>query len=369
MGLLLAKVLKEINRDYVIILGGAQITAHVEKFRAASKKLHFIDAMMVHEGEVGLREFLSARKVSEPLNKVSNLYFREGDTFEASENVNFEMPLTEYTIPDFTGFNISDYGQLLPIRTLRGCYYNKCTFCTYPVTGGKFAYTSTKFVVDNIEALQKKYGISSFEFIDSSMPAKYLKQISEMIIERNLKVSYICRANVQKQFTDSELLTVLRKGGCAGLYLGVESGTERIVELMGKMQSRQHDNAFVVDVVKSLRDHGIKPSIYNMFGFPTETLEEMKGSLEFLMMLNERFGCNIRYANQFNLEENTPVSLNPEKFGITKIYGETNASQGYGRKYELASGASQEETAAFCRRAQIFLRHPYLYRAYQLIAS
>jgi hypothetical protein len=99
----------------------------------------------------------------------------------------------------------------------------------------------------------------------------------------------------------------------------------------------------------------------NMFGFPTETLEEMQQSLEFIMMLNRKYGTDVRFANQFNLEEDTPLFKNPEAFGVTKITNATRGSQGHGYHYEVANGATPSEVAAFCKTAQVFLKHPSLY--------
>jgi hypothetical protein len=360
LGLKLAKVLKQRNKDLNILIGGAQITAHISKIKDAPQLLDHVDAMMVKEAEVGLREYLSALRSGEPLNDIANLYYKDGDRFKASSRAEFLIPLSEYRVPDFRGFRIRDYGRLLPIRTLRGCYYNQCTFCTYPITGGKFAYTSSEFVVDNMIQLEKKYGVANFELIDSSMPAKYLKDIAELILERGLNVSWSCRANVQVEFLDSELLVLIRKAGLTGLYLGVESGNERIVKAMKKMQAR-NDNKTTEAIVKALYDHGITPYIYNMFGFPTETMEEMQGSLEFIMMLNRNYGTDVRFANQFNLEEDTPLFKNPKAFGVTKITSATRGSQGHGYHYEVASGATASEVAAFCKIAKVFLRHPSLY--------
>ena len=184
----------------------------------------------------------------------------------------------------------------------------KCTFCNFPLTGGKYAFTNAGFVVDNIVALQEKYNVSLFEFIDSSMPAKYLRQISEIILERNIKVRWYCRANVQKEFKDPELVQLLARAGCTAIYLGVESGSDRIVDLMAKMQMGKEA---AIEVIEALYNNGVQPHVYNMFGFPTETKEEMEESVEFSMMLNRRFNVGVKNANQFNLVTDSPMFHDP----------------------------------------------------------
>ena len=286
MSLLLAKIVRKINKDCYVVLGGPQITAQIAEISKAGQVADYVDGLMVHEADFGLRKLLEALRNNKDLEKIPNLYYKDGAAFTASQQAEYSMPVSEYTIPDFSGFELEDYGNGLPIRTLRGCYYNKCTFCTYPVTGGQYAFSSAKFVVDNMAALQEKYQVSNFELIDSSLPAKYLRQISEEIIERNLKLTWYTRANVQREFKDPELVKLLAQAGLTELYLGVESGSDRIVNLMQKMQPGKAESLEVLD---NLYANGVQPRAYSMFGFPSETKEEMEESVEFFMELNKRY--------------------------------------------------------------------------------
>jgi hypothetical protein len=364
LGLILAKLAKKINPNCYVVLGGPQITAQIEQFTAPGPLVKYVDGVMVHETEVGLRELIEARRDNAALNKVSNLYFKDGESFTASERVDYQLPVAEYAIPDFSGFNLSDYGYGLPIRSLRGCYYNKCTFCTYPVTGGQYAFTSADFVVNNMIALQEKYQVSTFEIIDSSLPAKYLRQISQAIIDRGLNVKWYTRANVQKDFKDAELVQLMAKAGCIALYLGVESGSDRIVNMMKKMQPGKDAS---LEIIESLYNNGVQPAVYSMFGYPTETKEEMEESVEFFMMLNRRFRIGVKNANQFNLVTDSPMFYDPEPYGIINIRGSVNAAQGYGFEYDVTRGMTPPEAAKLCRKAGIFFRHPFLAKAHKKV--
>jgi radical SAM superfamily enzyme YgiQ (UPF0313 family) len=364
LGLILAKLAKKINPNCYVVLGGPQITAQIEQFTAPGPLVKYVDGVMVHETEVGLRELIEARRDGAALDEVSNLYFKDGDSFAASNRVNYQLPVSEYAIPDFSGFNLSDYGYGLPIRSLRGCYYNKCTFCTYPVTGGQYAFTSADFVINNMVELQQKYQVSTFEIIDSSLPAKYLRQISQAIIDRGLNVKWYTRANVQKDFKDAELVQLMAKAGCIALYLGVESGSDRIVNMMKKMQPGK---ATSLEIIESLYNNGVQPAVYSMFGYPTETKEEMEESVEFFMMLNKRFRIGVKNANQFNLVTDSPMFHDPEPYGIINIRGSVNAAQGYGFEYDVTRGMTPSEATKLCRKAGMFFRHPFLAKAHKKV--
>ena len=73
---------------------------------------------------MGLCDLIDARRQNAALDEIPNLYHNDGTSFKASKKVNYEMPVSEYAVPDFTGLNLADYGYGLPIRTLRGCYFN-----------------------------------------------------------------------------------------------------------------------------------------------------------------------------------------------------------------------------------------------------
>ncbi len=360
--LLAAKTIKRINKDTFVVLGGSQITTYINKFAGNPGLVKFVDAFIVHEGEEGLCGLLDAVKNNKPFKDIPNLYHKYENAFKASNNVDYVMPLDKYKTPDFDGFDLTDYPEgMLPIRTLRGCYWGKCTFCSYSFTGGKFrGFTDLEFVINSIKTLQEKYKVRRFEFIDDSLPAKFLKRIAEEIIKNNLNIQWCTRANVQEEFKDIEFVKLLKKSGCASLYFGVESGSDRIMKLMKKMQLGKTTVLKVMEVVSS---QNIQPVTYMMFGFPTETKVEAKESFDFFMKLKKDYKCAVSNASAFNLVPGTAVFENPGKYKITKVYTDTKkATQGYGFKYDVSEGLTREEVQKFCKKANFFLRYPFLYK-------
>lgn len=359
--LLTAKIIKQIDKDVFIVLGGSQITTYINKFindRGLSK---FVDAFIVHDGEEGLCELIDAVQNNKPFNFIPNLYYRDQNSFKASEKVDYVMPLDKYMTPDYDGYDLTDYPEdMLSIRTLRGCYWGKCTFCSYSYTGGKFrGFTDLEFVISSIKTLQEKYKVRRFEFIDDSLPAKFLKKIAEEIVRNNLDIQWCSRANVQEEFKDVEFVKLLKRSGCASLYFGVESGNDRIMKLMKKMQLGKESVQQVMDIVSS---QNIQAVTYMMFGFPTETKKEAEESLDFFIKLKRDYHCATSSASAFNLVPGTAVFDHPEAYKITKIHTDTKkASQGYGFDYDISEGLTRKEVRDFVRKANLFLKYPFLY--------
>lgn len=121
LALIAAKIAKKINPDCFVVMGGPRITSQVAEIRKPGPVTNFVDGLMIHEAETGLRQLIDALSKGSSLERLANLYYKDGDSYEESKNVEFQMPVSEYTIPDFSGFDLSDYGYGLPIRTLRGC--------------------------------------------------------------------------------------------------------------------------------------------------------------------------------------------------------------------------------------------------------
>ena len=358
--LIIAKMAKRINKDIFVVLGGSQITMHINNLIKQNSLLNCIDAFIVHEGEMGLCALIHALESNKELNRVPNLYYKYGDEYRSSEFVDFVMPVEKYITPDFSGFDLKGYSQaMLPLRTLRGCFWGKCRFCTYSYISGKFTLTSPEFVVNSIMVLKKRYNIKRFEFIDSSVPANFLKSIAESIIRNDLDIRWNCRANLQDTFKDIEFVKLLKKSGCESLALGLESGNNRIIRHMNKLQ---RDKDVVLEIIKALTSQNITSLLYVMLGFPTEAKSEAEETIDFVMRLLKEYKCALNGVGVFNLQENTYIFNNPGEFRIKKIYdGNYNACQGYGHKFEASEGMSRKEIYAMCRKARLFIKYPFLY--------
>ena len=356
--LIIAKLVKEMG-DVFVVLGGSQITAHIHRL-TNPLLLDYVDGFIVHEGEAGLCALLDG----EEFHSIPNFYCKDGDSYRPSDTVDFVMPIDCWEIPDFDGFDLMAYPQrALPIRTLRGCFWGKCRFCSYPHISGKFNLSSSGFVIENIKGLQQKYGMDSFEFIDSSLPARFLKHIAEGIIKNNLNIRWHCRVDCEDAFKDLGFAKLLKQSGCRSLSLGVESGNNRIIRYMNKLQK---DKETVIEVVSALKSAGITIVIYAMVGFPTETKEEINETLDLVMKLKDEYQVLLRNFSIFNLLEHTYVYDNPQEFKITKIYKRChNAAQGYGFHFECPDGANKREIHLLCKKANLFLKHPFLYKIYQ----
>jgi radical SAM superfamily enzyme YgiQ (UPF0313 family) len=147
-------------------------------------------------------------------------------------------------------------------------------------------------------------------FIDDMIPKKRLLELAEMI--KPLKVTWMCQLRPTKDL-DQETLEKLFASGLRVVLWGVESGSQRILDLMRKGTIVEDNEA----TLQRSHQLGIKNVLYIMFGFPTETENEFLETVNFLQRNKE--DVDLLSISTFGLQQGTPIFKNPEKFGVNKV--------------------------------------------------
>ena len=201
-------------------------------------------------------------------------------------------PLDEFPNPCWDGFPLEQYhgptrkGKYLTILTSRGCPH-ACVFCYHGTFGYNFNPRSPERVVNEIEDLIKKYSIKEISIIDDlfNYDRERAKRICELIIEHGIKISWSCPNGVRADYTDLELLQLMKKAGCYQLAFGVESGNQEIVNKVGKKLDLKH----VKQAVENCRKVGIETIGFFIIGLPYDTKETMQQTIDFAKKLNTTY--------------------------------------------------------------------------------
>lgn len=171
------------------------------------------------------------------------------------------------------------------IITSRGCVYS-CTYCSSSlIMGKKFRSRSPDNVVDEIEELINKYNIYNIGFMDDTfmLNKKRANNIANEIKARDLDVSFVASSRVD--MVDKNLLKNLKSSGLKTLYYGVESGSQRVLELMKKgITLKQAEEA-----VKSAKNAGLQVLTSFILGYPGETEEDMNKTIDFSIKLDSDY--------------------------------------------------------------------------------
>ncbi|MBQ8475534.1 radical SAM protein [bacterium] len=313
-GLTLSKMLKERTNAHINIGGNffGRIADELKKHKEFFE--FYTHSISVEEGEASIIETAKFINHEIEIEKVPNLiYLKEGEVKQ-----NEKMPpvkLNNVCNMDLSDYNLEKYYApkiVLPYQTSRGCYWGKCSFCDQDFGQNHSIKSSDKVIQEFIE-FRDKYKINNFEFIDESLSPAYLQELSDKIKENNLDVEFFMDARLETGFS-YELLQKAYSSGLRMVLWGLESGSEKIMKLINK--GIDLDKRF--EILENSAKSGVWNFAFIFFGFPAETKEDAKKTVDMLVQNKDIIHSYGRSV--FTMGRHAKLAEEPEKYGITKIY-------------------------------------------------
>jgi radical SAM superfamily enzyme YgiQ (UPF0313 family) len=293
-----------------VIWGGAHPTIKPEQILQKD----FVDFTVSGSGistSVRLADILQKNNISsEELKDIAGLGYKiDGEIKVNSCYKGFE-PVVYNDIPYFLIEDFSYYGQIgsrekiFPIYSAYGCPYN-CAFCISPTLYRNFKHRwiplPAEEIVAHMEYLNKNYGATEIYFYDddSFVNLEHIDSVIKEVRRRNLKIKMSFRgARVNEVLKmDKEYLNDLAEAGTHILHIGIESGSQRILDLFNKGINLED----IIEINKKLSQNKKIIAGYNwIIGTPTETLEDIKKTTELILKLtDENQRCIIFQPNKF----------------------------------------------------------------------
>lgn len=279
MGILIAKKIKELDRDSVVVFGGPHPTVLPEETINDGA-----DFVVVGEGEETFLNLIKTILVGGPLNVVDGIVFKENGVIKKTSNRPFIKNLDVLPFPDQTKFPIEKYFKLKGYREIsmiasRGCPMN-CSFCQptlRKIFGASVRYRSPKNIVDEIEYLVNNFNADMIVFSDDTFCSneQNVRDVCGLIIERKINVLWRCQTRVG---LSRETMEIMKKAGCFLLALGVESGSQKILNSIRKGITVDG----VIKTFKLCKEVGILTHAYFMVGHIGETQETIKETKELI---------------------------------------------------------------------------------------
>ncbi len=232
--------------------------------------------------------------------------------------------LDDLPFPDYSVIPIEQYPQhrlgfpVMPVVGSRGCV-SRCAFCVEWLTGGKkFRPRSPYNIASEIQSLNKKFGNCIIRFNDSLINADpdTLNELCDLMISQNQSNQWIANARLMAG-TTQQLLHKMHRAGCVYLSFGLESASPRILKRMNKGIHLKTAEKILKDTARC----GIHNHLFLIIGFPGETDDDLKMTLDFLNR-NQQWISSIS-PSKFSLLDNSVMMRNPGKFGIS-----TRSTQG-----------------------------------------
>jgi len=333
--LYLCRFLRERLPNAFLALGGPaihQVTVHADAPRRA-RLLEWVDAIGLYEGEATLEALfprLEAWRAAEGaaarfelLRDIPNLLVLEPGAEPGSGTPHlgprFTLDLREAELPDYSDLDLDAY--LAPSRTLlyaptRGCYWGKCSFCYYGLTDtatATYREIPPERAAADLASLSRKYGVKNVYISCDVLAPKYAVRLAEALIEKQSNVRWSSDLKIESYFT-AERCELLFKSGLRSAAFGIESGSDRILELMRKGVTR----ATLTEVNRRFHAAGIATEWMTFTDHPDETHAEALETVRWIE--DEAEHVDLFIVGRFGLEAGSHIAQEPSRYGIKSVY-------------------------------------------------
>lgn len=235
------------------------------------------------------------KKIIEQLKKIDGLIFKQENQIKENENKEVIENLDILPFPAWDLLKLENYWKLgyahaplttnkyLPLLTSRGCPY-QCTFCVVPDTNKqKWRARSAKNVVDEIEFFTNLYGVKEYhiEDLNPTINKERMKEISQEILKRNLKICWKIGSGTKVETLDEETIRWMAKAGCTYISISPESGSARIMNMMKKPFPYER----ALELIKEMHKNKIITQACFILGYPGEVKEDIKKTNKYIRQI------------------------------------------------------------------------------------
>lgn len=321
-----SKYIKENFPDKLIVFGGGYVNTELRSLKDP-EIFRYTDYITLDDGELPILNILRNMTRDEKMY-VRTFTHVNGKVTLLDNAAEKNLQHDELYPPSMQGIDPDEYismtEMLNPMHRLwsdgfwnklavaHGCYWKKCTFCDVTLDYIKrYSPARVETIVSWIEQLIEQTGRTSFHFTDEAAPPSLLKELSLEIIKRKLHITWWGNIRFEKSFT-SDLCRLMAASGCIAVSGGLEIADERLLKLINKGVTIEQ----TAGVCSNFQNSGIMVHAYLMYGFPTQTEQEIVNSLELVRQFMELDLFQSAFWHRFSLTAHSPVAKDPEKYNV-----------------------------------------------------
>lgn len=264
------------------VVGGPEPGAYLDEYLSAGA-----DVVVIGEGEVTLGELLPALRADSrsTLAQVNGIAFRNEDGSIHQTPARALIPdIDAQPWPDREAVDIERYMKVwrehhgkgsVSLITARGCPY-RCRWCSHGVFGHTHRRRKPVSVVDELEWLLQRYQPEMAWLADDVFTIHYgwIRQYAAEMKRRNLKIPFECISRADR--LNEQVIDILAELGCFRVWIGSESGSQRILDAMERGVTVEQVQA----AVRLAKSRGIKAGMFLMWGYEGEKLEDIEATVE-----------------------------------------------------------------------------------------
>lgn len=272
----ISQCIKEQQPGSVVVFGGPQ--ASVVDVQTLSA-FPFVDCVLRGEAEQTLPLLLDELAGQRSFSCVPGLTWRSAFGPVRNANAPVIQDLDALPLPAFHLTGELENAGVAPLEAGRGCPF-ACTFCsTNDFFRRKFRLKSPHRILADMCAIASRYGIRAFDLVHDmfTIDRRKVTAFCECMLKSGENFTWSCSARTD--CVDEELLALMARSGCRGMFFGVETGSQRMQREIEKDLDVQRAR----EVISIAEDLGIETTVSLITGFPEETWDDLRGSMEMYM--------------------------------------------------------------------------------------
>lgn len=280
------KLCKEVGSR--VVLGGPEPPYYAENFLDAGA-----DVIILGEGEATLAELIPAlaQRGSNDLHGIPGIIFRDADCKTVRNPLRpLIKSLDTLPFPDREAIDLGKYMDTwrahhgissVSLITARGCPYT-CKWCSHSVYGNTHRRRSPENVIAELEYILERYNPDQIWYADDvlTIHRSWFLKFEAMVTKRGFARPFECISRADR--LDPEVIAALARMGCYRLWIGSESGSQRILDAM----NRRTQVGDVQEKVKMLRQAGIETGMFIMLGYEGEDISDLEATVDHLKKSN-----------------------------------------------------------------------------------
>ncbi len=268
-----------------IILGGPDITFNLENYLNAGAQY-----LIIGEGEETMTELYVAITKKQPITDVAGIaYLESGAVKKTAPRIKIK-DLSNLPLPNREGIPMERYLQTwkqnhgqssMTVSTQRGCPYT-CKWCSTAVYGQSYRRRPADLVAAELKMLKASYNPDTVWFVDDvfTVSHKWLTAFHEEVIKQDAIIPFECITRAER--LNDEILRLLKEAGCYRIWIGAESGSQKIIDAM----DRRVKVEVVQDAINKANDLDIETGTFIMLGYPGEDENDIDQTIDHLIKSN-----------------------------------------------------------------------------------
>lgn len=281
-----------------VILGGPEV-----RYNASDLLENGADFVVIGEGEEASLELITKimQNSDHDFKLISGIGFKDeqGNIIFNPER-SLISDINTLPFPNRNGIDLTKYqdawkkhhGQnAISVSTMRGCPYT-CKWCSRAVYGLTYRRRSPDKVIEELRMIKEDYDPDTIWFVDDvfTISHKWLSAFMEELKKNNLKIKFECITRADRM--NEEVIKTLKESGCFRVWIGAESGSQRIIDAMDRRVKVEQ----VSEMINLSRKYGIEAGTFIMLGYPGETEKDIEETITHLKKSNpNHFTITVAY--------------------------------------------------------------------------